>query len=151
MDDPPTPDASSSEVNPLLGAAAGDDDVMSVDISRQGGAVMIAVEGDIDLLTAARLSDALNAGLAEAPDVLVVDLDQVSFLTSVGLTALALAQRAAREQGVDLRVVATSRTTLRPLQITGMTEELAVYGSRRDALAGCSGGEERPVSPPRTH
>ena len=40
---------------------------------------------------------------AEPSDTLVVDLDQVSFFTSLGLTALALAQRDARERGIDLR------------------------------------------------
>jgi anti-sigma B factor antagonist len=135
-------DGGGAELSPLLathGQPGADEEMMSLTVLHDGGAVIVAVTGEIDLATAASLRDALTAELAAGPDVLIVDLDGVEFFTSVGLTTLALTQRAAQERGVALRVIATSRATLRPLRITGMADDLALYGSRADALA------ERPL------
>jgi anti-anti-sigma factor len=126
------------ELNPLLAAHVQqdtDEEMMSLTVLHDGRAAIVAVTGEIDLATAATLRDALSAELAAGPDVLIVDLDGVEFFTSVGLTTLALTQRSAEERGVALRVIATSRATLRPLQITGMAEDLALYASRADAIA----------------
>ena len=116
------------------------DEVESIGVSvvRDANAVVVIVSGEVDLLTANELLDALTAQVEKHRGRLIVDLDAVRFLSSSGLSALALADRAAREHSVDLRVVATSRVTLRPLQITRMTEQLAVFGSRADAMADMS-------------
>lgn len=108
---------------------------IAVDVLHEGGAVVVVVSGEVDLLTANELLDALLDQVDRKHGRLIVDLDDVQFLSSSGLSALALTDRAARENSVDLRVVATSRVTLRPLQITGMTEQLAVFASRADAMA----------------
>lgn len=126
------------------GASAGE--ILNMDILPCGEAVLVVVSGEIDVVTADRLNATLTAAADEGPKILVVDLEKVQFFGSTGLTALALTQRAARERGVELRVVATSRSTLLPLRITGMMDSLAVYASRAEALAGCFG--EEPSSDP---
>lgn len=123
------------------------DELLSIDSYRCGEAVVVIAAGEIDMLTATRLQETLIAHLSSRPETLVVDLEQVSFLGSMGLTALALTERVAREQNVDLRVVATSRATLRPLEITGMAADFAVYASREEALAGGSSGPDAPPAP----
>lgn len=129
------------------------DELLSIESYRCGNAAaaaVVVVAGEIDVLTAARVQETLFAQLSPRPEMMVVDLEGVCFLGSMGLTALALTERVAREQGVELRVVATSRATLRPLEITGMTAELVVYASREQALAGsCDSGPDS-VPAPRT-
>ena len=105
-----------------------------IDVIREPNCVVIAVAGEVDLLTANELRDALMTEVNRSRPV-VVDLTDVDFLSSNGLATLAMANRAAADTGSELRVVATSRVTLRPLQITGMTAELAVFSSRADAVA----------------
>ncbi|MCE3554694.1 STAS domain-containing protein [Pseudonocardia sp. RS11V-5] len=122
-----------AEINPLLRAGP-DDDALTVRIERLDHATVVAIAGEIDLVTAAGLDETLQAELEAEPAVLVLDLTGVDFFTSVGLTAVALAQRGAEERGVALRVVADSRRVLRPLQITGMDRTLALYPSRAAAL-----------------
>lgn len=124
--------------------------LLSLESYRCGDAVVVTVAGEIDMLTAAQMQEHLTAQLSACPEVVVVDLEGVGFLGSMGLTALALTQRAACEQGIDLRVVATSRATLRPLQVTGMAADLAIYPNRTEALAGCSGGGEELLPAPRS-
>jgi anti-sigma B factor antagonist len=57
---------------------------------------------------------------------IVVDLSGVTFLDSAGLCVLAAAHRRLKGRNVRLRVLATSRAVIRPLQITGLWELLRV-------------------------
>lgn len=97
--------------------------------------VILAVAGEIDLLTADELSEALAVEVARR-ELVVVDLTAVEFLSSSGLAALALAHRAAVEADHELRLVAGNRVTLRPIQITGLADEIAVFATVADAVAG---------------
>jgi anti-sigma B factor antagonist len=122
--------------SPDAGADVVEESPLEVRVQRGEGLTTVRVAGEVDLGTAARLRTILADELAAGPSTLVIDLDQVSFFTSLGLTALALAQRDAQERSIDLRVVATTRATLRPMQITGMIDDLAVYDSYAEAIAG---------------
>ena len=64
---------------------------------------------------------------------LTVDLGQVTFLDSAGLCVLATAHRRAVRQDVRMRVLASSRAVIRPLQITGLWELLRAEQVAADA------------------
>jgi anti-sigma B factor antagonist len=108
---------------------------IAIDTASIDGGVVIAVAGEIDLLTADELTEALATQVARQA-LVVVDLTAVNFLSSSGLAALALAHRAAVEAGHVLRLVAGNRVTLRPIQITGLADEIGVFASLPDAVAG---------------
>jgi anti-anti-sigma factor len=108
---------------------------IAIDTAAIDGGVIISVAGAIDLLTADQLSDALSIEVPRHA-LVVVDLTAVEFLSSSGLAALALAHRAAVEAGHVLRLVAGNRVTLRPIQITGLADEIAVFATVPDAVAG---------------
>jgi anti-sigma B factor antagonist len=99
-----------------------------------GTAVVVEVAGEIDLLTAGDVQAAITAGVATAPETLVVDLTEVSFMDSAGLAMLAHGHMTAGE-GVALRVVATNPATLKPIRLTGMDRMLAMFDTVADALA----------------
>jgi anti-anti-sigma factor len=95
-------------------------------------AVVLTVAGEIDMTTAPALEDAVRQSLAEGPAMLVIDLSGAEFFSSAGIAVLMLAHR--NESGVALRVVATDRIVLRPLELTGLTDDLAIYDSLDTAL-----------------
>jgi anti-sigma B factor antagonist len=111
------------------------DDQLSVHVLRQTDTVVLAVAGELDMLTAAQVEAAVVDALVDPPRVLIVDLTGVTFLASAGLTVLVEASRHASER-TRFGVVAADRITRRPLEITGLYEAFAVYASRADALAG---------------
>jgi len=76
-----------------------------------------------------------DPALAEQPPVLVVDLSRVEFLASPGLTALLTIHRNAGP-GTAVRIVASGRATLRPIQLTGLEDSLSLFPTREAALAG---------------
>jgi anti-sigma B factor antagonist len=79
----------------------------------------------------------VSSALDQADELLVVDLTGVSFLGSHGLAALVgAAQESASSRYKDpMRLVVDSnRPVVRPLQVTGLDEVLALYPSVEEAL-----------------
>ncbi|WP_290055451.1 STAS domain-containing protein [Amycolatopsis solani] len=103
--------------------------------TEEGGAVVVEVAGDVDTTTAPTLVRAADEELAAQPPVLVVDLTRVEFLASPGLTALLTIHRNAAA-GTSVRIVASGRATLRPIQLTGLEDSLSLFPTREAALAG---------------
>jgi anti-sigma B factor antagonist len=108
---------------------------IGIDVTPIDAGVIVAVAGEIDLLTADQLSEALAVEVARC-GLVIVDLTAVEFLSSSGLASLALAHRAAVEADHELRLVAGNRVTLRPIQITGMADQIGVFATVADAVAG---------------
>jgi anti-sigma B factor antagonist len=100
---------------------------------RQSGAVVLRVSGEIDLVTAPRLEESVTRVLAQRPEILVVDLTDVHFLASAGLSVLVAAHNQAGEN-TDMRLVASGSATLRPMELTGLAQALQLYPTLREAL-----------------
>lgn len=66
---------------------------------------VLRLVGELDLTTAPRLHDAVEAELAREPARLVLDLTPTTFLDSSGARTLAQLARRARTAGVDLQLV----------------------------------------------
>jgi anti-anti-sigma factor len=107
---------------------------LTITVEWLDGTVVVAVDGDVDLCTAPMLHDVLEANLSRAPRRMVVDLSLVRFLNTAGLAVLLDAHRRAAP-GTDVRLVATTRATLRPLRLTRADERLVVHTSRAAAIA----------------
>lgn len=99
------------------------------------GACVVAVDGEVDLVTAPRLRESLLSALADAPTGLVVDLTRVSFLDSTGLAALAMVTRRADEQGVPVAVCCVQPVVQRVLDVTGLAELWNLHADRDGAVA----------------
>ncbi len=99
------------------------------------GALVLAVIGEVDLLSAEQVGDAVSAALARRPRVLVIDLSAVTFLDSTGLSVLAQAH-AAGGPDIAVRVVTTGEgLARRAITLTGLDQLLPVFTSRAAALA----------------
>lgn len=114
------------------------------EVHRNGrAALVVTVAGEIDIHTVDRfragVADGLERVADELPDgiVLVIDLTDVTFLGSHGLTALVEASRAARRRREPLRVVVDhTRPVIRPIQLAGLDDLLALHHTVDQALAG---------------
>ncbi|MFJ1767242.1 STAS domain-containing protein [Amycolatopsis sp. NPDC088138] len=107
---------------------------LAITVERSGWTLVVAVDGDVDLSTAPMLRHALGEALGRAPRRIVVDLSLVRFLNTAGLEVLLDAHRRAG-QDTDLRLVATTRATWRPLQLTRTHERLVIHASLATAIA----------------
>lgn len=99
------------------------------------GVAVLRVEGDVDLTTAPGFAAAIAEVVAVRPRVFVLDLTRVTFLASIGLSALVIAQRDTADQ-TELRVVAADSCALRPIQLTGLDGVLRLYPTLDVAIEG---------------
>jgi len=99
-------------------------DLVSVDVTRSGPAACVSAAGEVDSTSAPVLRQQLEAILDGDVRELTVDLGRVTFLDSAGLCVLAAIHRRAVRQDVTMRVLASSRAVIRPLQITGLWDLL---------------------------
>jgi anti-sigma B factor antagonist len=110
-------------------------DLVTVEVTTSAAAARVSAAGEIDSTSAPVLRERLDALLDGDAEEFVVDLAQVTFLDSAGLCVLAAAHRRAARQGVRMRVLATSRAVIRPLQITGLWELLDASETDTDSGA----------------
>ncbi|WP_370964300.1 STAS domain-containing protein [Amycolatopsis sp. cg9] len=108
-----------------------------------GRTAVLALDGDFDLYTAPAVDRALDLILRRFPRRLVVDLSQVCFLNSAGIEVLRAGHRRAAPR-TDLRIVATTRPTWRPLQIARLHETVIIHTSRAAAVAAPAGRDVFP-------
>jgi anti-sigma B factor antagonist len=102
------------------------EDLVSIDVVENGSSVCVTAAGEIDSTSAPVLRQHLDTLLEGEITELTVDLGRVTFLDSAGLCVLAATHRRAVRQDVTMRVLASSRAVIRPLQITGLWELLHV-------------------------
>lgn len=110
------------------------DQLISLGIEQIDGATVLAVAGEVDMVTTPHLRSGVQERLEAQPPVLVLDLTGLSFLGSSGLAVLVEALETSRAQGTSLRLVANSREVIRPLEATGLTELFATYPDLDTAL-----------------
>ncbi|MEU4742999.1 STAS domain-containing protein [Actinosynnema sp. NPDC023658] len=97
------------------------------------GVAVVAVSGEVDMLTAPQLrADVLRH--LDAGETLVLDMSGVSFLGSAGLAVLVEASQQAQRRGAEFRVVAVERAVTRPLAATGLGEVFSIFESVEQAL-----------------
>jgi anti-sigma B factor antagonist len=91
-----------------------------------GGAVEISLHGEIDVENAYEIREAVGAELAaEHPGHIELNMQNVSFIDSVGISALVAAFQLCSVSGVKLVVTRPSRFAHRQLWVTGL---LGLFG-----------------------
>ena len=106
----------------------------TVDVEQHGTAVVLHVAGELDLVTTPILTEASTEALRSRPPVLVIDLTGVTFLASIGMSAIVAAHEAGGDH-TKVRVVGSGRDTLRPIHVTGLDNLLSIYPDLPSALA----------------
>jgi anti-anti-sigma factor len=105
---------------------------------RDGDAVVLSAEGIVDTAAAPTLTDQIRAILRRRPAVLVIDLSEVTFLATAGMSVLMEAHRKCEELDISFRVVAQGPVTVKSMQLLGIDDLLAIYPTVPTALNGIS-------------
>jgi anti-sigma B factor antagonist len=84
------------------------------------------VAGDLDAASAPVLRDGIDAALSQRPRQLFVDLGQVPFIDSSGISVLVGAWRRANGQGTDFVLCAPRSAVRRVLDLTGLSDLVSI-------------------------
>ncbi|GFG65957.1 anti-sigma-F factor antagonist RsfB [Mycobacterium kubicae] len=101
---------------------------------------MLSIGGEIDLVTAPALEEAIGGVVAGNPAALIIDLSGVEFLGSVGLKILAATYEKVSD-AAEFGVVARGPATRRPIHLTGLDQTFPLYPTLDDALTGVRDGK----------
>lgn len=116
--------------------------MLTLDVEcRLDGTAAIAAVGEVDAATAARLSAAVHRQLDRMPSMLMLDLQEVTFLGVAGLQVLLCAANRATVSGVPLQLVYRDPSPVQfALEAAGMASAFAVAPSTAGAIATQSNG-----------
>ena len=107
---------------------------MNHEVTEQGKAIVVALEGDMDLSSspAARkvLLDSVRKGRA-----VIVDMAGVSYIDSSGVASLVESLQGARKAGCEFVLAAVSEPALRVLCLARLDTVFTIHESREAALA----------------
>ncbi len=109
--------------------------VLRTEQRAEGSAVIVTVYGEVDMNSAPQLQSALDEALRKQPAAVVLDMSEVGFLGSAGLSVLLTGSQSGT---APLRVV-VSAAALRPIEVTGLDKLLALFPSVEAALAATDG------------
>ena len=92
----------------------------------RGENVLVTIRGDLDLQVAARVTEALTELESGAPNLLVIDLRNVSFMDSSGMGVIAGAHARATASGRRFAVVAPPAGVRHAFEISGLEEVVPI-------------------------
>lgn len=101
---------------------------------------VVTVSGDVDLHTAATLRRHAMAVVAQGVPHLVLDLAQVDFVDSTGLSTFIGLLHTTQQAGGSLRLADVPDRLTRMVTMTGISELLPIHATVTDALAGRTAG-----------
>jgi anti-anti-sigma factor len=107
-----------------------------VEVRSEGKAAVVVVSGELDLASGPELERALEQ-LADPPtELLVIDLRQVEFMDSTGLSIIVKAHQRFADAGRQLALVRGTSQVQRLLDLTGVAERLPLVDSPEELLNG---------------
>src|ERR671928_660596 len=117
---------------PGTGASGGRESAVT-GVDRREEAVVLSLAGELDLYNAEEVRSGLLDACAGEPKVLVVDLEEVTFIDSTALGVLIEARsRMADRSG--FRLAAPGLETRRALEVSGLDRHFLVFDTVDDAL-----------------
>ncbi len=106
---------------------------MNHEIREEPGAVIVALEGDVDLQSSPDARKVLLECVGRKKPVLV-DLSGVGYIDSSGVASLVESLQTARKAGSNLILVAVSEGALRVLQLARLDKVFTICDSVEDGL-----------------
>lgn len=99
--------------------------LLAVRIARNGGARVVALEGELDLANAHVAEEALHEAIGDQSLRLVIDMQQLTFIDSTGIALLVSVMRDEQCRGRLSFVPSTAAEVVRVLQVTGIEERIS--------------------------
>lgn len=85
---------------------------------------VVHVSGDLDALNGGELATLLSTAFGAAPEAVVLDLSELSFVDSIGLSVLVTAHNRGQAAGIPFEVHNVPESCMRVLEITRLVEVL---------------------------
>jgi anti-sigma B factor antagonist len=104
-----------------------------VEVRSEDRATVIAVSGELDLASSPALQEELDRVSSDS-ELLIIDLRELDFMDSTGLSVLVRAHQRAEEQGRRLAMVKGPQQVQRLLSLTGVADRLTLVDTPEELI-----------------
>ncbi len=108
---------------------------MGVTTERQGDTLIAKTEGRVDGANAREFQVALEAAIDASERAVILDLEQLSYISSAGLRVILLVARTLRSQKAKFAVCSLSEPIREVFEISGFDKIISIHRSQAEALA----------------
>ncbi|WP_245672742.1 STAS domain-containing protein [Aldersonia kunmingensis] len=128
MSEPTAGNPSHGIPDPEIGATG-----FAVAATWHGTVLILAASGTLDMATAPQFTESIEDSLTNEPAVVIIDLTDVEFLASAGMTVLLTVHERIRESA-QFAVVADGPSVARPMHLVGLDKLLTIHTTLDAAL-----------------
>jgi anti-sigma B factor antagonist len=107
-----------------------------VDVRKVGATAIVAVVGELDLASGPELEAELERITGAVTKLLVVDLSQLDFMDSTGLSILVRTHQRLTGEGSEMSLVKGSPQVQRLLELTGVAQRLRLVDQPEELIGG---------------
>lgn len=109
-----------------------------VDVRDQGEAAILVIQGELDLASSSTLEEELDR-VRGSRELVILDLRELEFMDSTGLSVLVKAHQRAEEVGKRFGLVRGRPQVQRLLTLTGVAGRIEMADSPEELLSGSAG------------
>jgi anti-sigma B factor antagonist len=107
-----------------------------VEVRSENRATILAVSGELDLASSPALEEELERAGDAGVELLILDLRNLEFMDSTGLSVVLKASQRAQDAGQRFGLVKGSQQVQRLLGLTGVAERMTVVDTPEELLGG---------------
>ena len=108
---------------------------MDMTTERKDGVLAASIGGRIDGTNSADFEQAIRTAVQDDDRAVIVDLEQLSYISSAGLRAVLLTAKYLSNQGAKFALCSLTGPIKEVFEVSGFDKIIAIHGSRADALA----------------
>jgi len=108
--------------------------MLKTSTTNENGTLVITLEGRIDATSAKELEEACSGWIGSGETNLVMDFQNVDFISSAGLRVILLAAKLLKTQNGSIKLCSLSPTLRDVFEISGFSKLFLIYPNLSDAL-----------------
>lgn len=112
-----------------------DDETKLTIQERPSGVIHIQIHGDLDSMGTRMVDSEFASAVPDRNSTVVVDLNEVGFISSAGMALLLVKGKALRQGGGSMVIAAASDRVYEVLSLAGFNELFNVYSTSDEAFA----------------
>ena len=111
---------------------------MEIDTVRENGALIAKAEGRVDGSNAREFQDALTAAIGESDRIVVLDLEQLSYISSAGLRVILLTAKNLEQKQAKFAICSLSDSISEVFRVSGFDKVIPVRNTQEEAISAIS-------------
>ena len=106
--------------------------------TERDGVLVLRPSGQLDSANSAEFEQAVRQRIEAGRSRLVLDFNELAYISSAGLRALLVLSKLLNEQGGKLEICSLNSTVSQVFEVTGFTSFLSIHVTLEEALGGQS-------------